>query len=915
LSGFARSGQSFVEYFETYAKTQLHVSLGEKFFERALEDGQAIVCLDGLDEVSQPAQRIEVRNAITALSARYPRNRFIITSRVAGYDSASLDKRAFAHHTVVPFGEKEIQSFVEKWYAAQERESEQAKTRAANLFNDLKANERLLKLAENPLMLTIIALVHRIEAELPNERVKLYDKCTEALLSTWEGVKGLPLSERERERPYYKNRRRLLERLALWMHTLSQDAERQAEIKRGDLKSKLIDFLLEDPKLDLSRDLAELEAEAFIELAKSRTGILVERGDGIYSFVHLTFQEYFAACDLEKRYVTDLERLWREIQPHLYDPRWREVILLLLGRLNEHDEPPSILAERILHEHDKFDEVLHRNLFLAAACLADRVNVRETLCNEIVNILLKFAGAKRPKYYSLRDDSIRALGNLHSNALAGERLLAFAQDANVDAFARVAAAQALGELGQVEDAVELLLALVQDRKIALGVRSNAAKALGQLGRTDEVVIRALFLLVQGKVHPILSHAVRQALRQLGRTDNAVTQGLWVLAQDEQVGPYARRTAAQLLGELGHTEEAVRVLLALAQDKKVEVSVRSNAAQALGELGHTEEAVRVLLALAQDKKVEVSVRSNAAQALGELGHTEEAVRVLLALAQDKQVSPYARRNVAQALGEQGCTEDAGRLLLVLAQDVKIEAVVRSTAAQALGELGHTEDAVRVLSALAQDEKVEARVRSNAAQALGGLGRTDDAVIQDLLALVQDEKVDGSVRSAAAQALGELGRTDDAVIQSLMVLAQDADANEFARSAAAQALGELGHTEDAVRVLLALAQDAQVGAYVRSAAAQALGHLGQKNPRVALGLLKLPKDRHVADAAYDALKQVVGNLRYAELDNGQKRIKRTGRKKVGRKQKAAGSKRKTATKNRKSEIIDPKSEMEHNESTQP
>ena len=160
LSSFARSGQSFVEYFETYAKTQLHVSLGEKFFERALEDGQAIVCLDGLDEVSQPAQRIEVRNAITALSARYPRNRFIVTSRVAGYDSASLDKRAFAHHTIVPFGEKEIQSFVEKWYAARERELEKVKTRAANLFNDLKANERLLKLAENLLTLTIIALVH-----------------------------------------------------------------------------------------------------------------------------------------------------------------------------------------------------------------------------------------------------------------------------------------------------------------------------------------------------------------------------------------------------------------------------------------------------------------------------------------------------------------------------------------------------------------------------------------------------------------------------------------------------------------------------------------------------------------------------------------------------------------------------------
>lgn len=156
---------------------------------------------------------------------------------------------------------------------------------------------------------------------------------------------------------------------------------------------------------------------------------MVERGDGIYSFVHLTFQEYFAACDLEKRYITDLERLWGEIQPHLYDPRWREVILLLLGRLNEHDEPPSILVEKILREHDKFDEVLHRNLFLAAACLADRVNVRETLRNEIVNPLLKFAGAKHPKYYSLRYDAIQALGNLRGNLTAGDGLLALAQDA------------------------------------------------------------------------------------------------------------------------------------------------------------------------------------------------------------------------------------------------------------------------------------------------------------------------------------------------------------------------------------------------------------------------------------------------------------------------------------------------------
>ncbi len=40
-------------------------------------------------------------------------------------------------------------------------------------------------------MLTIIALVHRIEAELPHERVKLYDKCVTTLVETWDKVRGI----------------------------------------------------------------------------------------------------------------------------------------------------------------------------------------------------------------------------------------------------------------------------------------------------------------------------------------------------------------------------------------------------------------------------------------------------------------------------------------------------------------------------------------------------------------------------------------------------------------------------------------------------------------------------------------------------------------------------------------------------
>jgi len=815
-------------------------------FEQALNAGEAIILLDGLDEVLDTATRERVAREVGALAAAYPRCRFVVTSRIAGYSSAALGA-GFATVTVRPFERPEIELFARQWSRAYESlnvgqdailsntlppEAEiRAEARAKSLTDAIFANPAIERLATTPLLLTLLALIHHQGTRLPNRRVELYRLCVEALAETW----NLARSQAGQPIELWLGERRLDEREVVRL--LAPVAFHMHERQPGGLITRAeLEALIAEQLRDEHGDRAPALAHQFVELVREQVGLMLERGPDLFGFMHLTFEEYLAA-----RYLVAKRDPFPLVKPHLHAPRWQEVILLTAASPELAGDRATDFVRALYEANSPLNGVLHLDLFLAARCLADDVHVDAALRREVVTEVVELA--LRGEFDKLREEAaglIGALGGTAAGQDALPTLLAALQDESEDV--RGSAAEALERLGQTSDVVvSALLTALQDE--SEDVRESAAEALGRLGQTSDVVVSALLAALQDESKDVRESAA-VSLGQLGQTSEAVVSALLIALRDKNSS--VRRSAAVSLGQVGQASEAVvSALVAALRDE--DSIVRRFAAIALEWVGQTSEAVvSALLTAVRDE--DSIVRGNAAAALGPLGQTSDVVvSVLLAALRDEE--GYVRMHATAALGQLGQTSDAVVSALLAALQGESEDV-RGSAAAALGRLGQTYDAVvSALLAALQDESED--VRGSAAEALGRLGQTSDVVVSALLAALQDESED--VRESAAVSLGQLGQTSEAVVSALLAALQDE--SEDVRGSAAEALGRLGQTSDVVvsALLTALRGESED---VRGSAAVSLGQLGQTSEAVVSALMGALRDKNssVRERAAEALERL-------------------------------------------------------------
>ena len=395
LRGLARG--SFAELLEALSQREpvrQHAAVFRAYVDRALLAGRVLLLVDGLDEISDAGDRAAfVCTVRTALQA-YPGIATIVTSREAGFRHVAAHLAPVCTHAVVsPFNHDDIRRLSVAWHREVVGDTEKVRADAEQLASTIVRNDRIKRLAVNPLLLTTLLLVRRWVGSLPTRRAVLYGKAVEVLLMTWNTEGHEPIPEEE----------------ALPQLCYVASAMMLSKVER--ISRRRLAVLLQEARNSLPTELGYVKGtlEEFIHRVEDRSSLLMMTGHDVedgqlvefFEFRHLTFQEFLTARAMVEGWHPgrrEGDTLANVLDPHLEDEKWREVIPLaavlggkateaLIQRLTE-----TVRARAEPDRDTKSKEPIqdeHAPFFALANCLADEAAARPETIRAAVRELVR----------------------------------------------------------------------------------------------------------------------------------------------------------------------------------------------------------------------------------------------------------------------------------------------------------------------------------------------------------------------------------------------------------------------------------------------------------------------------------------------------------------------------------------------
>jgi NACHT domain len=298
--------------------------------QKLLDNGKLLILLDGLDEV--PNEHIDSTiTKIQDFADKYKQNRFITSCRTAAYKSGF---QKFVDVVISNFDNAQIRQFINNWFQS-EKDIQIGTAQTCWELLQQPVHAATKELAQTPLLLTFLCLVFDDSQTFPEKRAELYKRALDVLLSKWASEKRI------QRNPIYKDLTLTLETMMLAEIAYFGFRANRVFFSRREVVEQIHIFL--DGNSNAPHN---LDGDVILDAIQIQQGILVERANDVFSFSHLTLQEYLSA-----QYITDNDRadnnlIEKLVNNHLTDKSCREIFQLIAGLMRGGAEPLLLQIDR-----------------------------------------------------------------------------------------------------------------------------------------------------------------------------------------------------------------------------------------------------------------------------------------------------------------------------------------------------------------------------------------------------------------------------------------------------------------------------------------------------------------------------------------------------------------------------------------
>ena len=651
----------------------------QKLFKKQLKSPKTLWIFDGYDEISQTTPQ-HLTNLLDQL-LKTPQ--YIVTSRPYK-NTLSFD----VNLEITGFTDENIKQYIHKFFYQFSDESNDTSLKKQSLLQFLKLNSSAFGVAHIPINLDLICCIWSNERLPSIENVtitKLYTEITEWLCQRYLQSKNIDIDQLLKD--VYEVCQEELE----FLQCLAFEAMKTNTII---IPPSLLEKTSEIVKISLSR------VSNILNFGVLKTFSNADIGDRRvlkkdHYFIHLSFQEYFAARHIVKLLKTISNTEAAEfIHNSKYDQRYALMFTFTAGLLSDCDNSQArdVFWDIILG--DPIDIIGIRHLQLVIRCLDTHTNIsaikhHESIFHWITRIIQKSIHQQNAFFLQRLSLFLQTTQFLRSDAHILNELSHLLQSSDKSIiYATLDFVTGLQPSSPTDTFIRSILTLLRHDDSNINVSATRAlKSMDEKAITAEVISKLVSALEDQNEH-VRSNACRTLglIREKAATIEVISKLVSVLEDESEL---VRSNACLTLGSIGGkaaTNEVISKLVRALEDQSA--SVRSNACRTLGlicEKAATTEVISKLVCALEDQSA--SVRSNACEALESMGKkvvTSEVIIKLVCALEDQ--SEDVRSNACEALGSISETATTTEVIskLVSALDDKSEDV-RRTACQALSRL--------------------------------------------------------------------------------------------------------------------------------------------------------------------------------------------------------------------------------------